>query len=138
MLDRIQAYFGVGEVYKAERNVYRYMVRTPKDLDLIINHFDKYPLITQKRADYLLFKSAFELIKCKAHLTPDGLQEIVNIRASMNLGLSVGLKEAFPNTIPVARPLVVDLEIKDPQWVAGFASGEACFFIKIQNTSSGT
>jgi hypothetical protein len=113
-LYRIQANFGVGEVYKAERNVYRYMVRTPEDLDLIINHFDKYPLITQKQADYLLFKSAFELIKCKAHLSLEGLDSLVKIKASINKGLSDKLKEAFPNTIPVARPLVVDQKIKDP------------------------
>jgi len=28
---------------------------------MIIDHFDKYPLLTQKRANYLLFKRAFEL-----------------------------------------------------------------------------
>jgi hypothetical protein len=32
----------------------------------------------------------------------------------MNLGLSASLKEAFPNIIPAARPLVVNQQIKDP------------------------
>ena len=50
----------------------------------------------------------------KEHLTSEGLQKIVNIKASLNLGLSVKLRAAFPNTIPVARPLVIDQEIKDP------------------------
>ena len=51
----------------------------------------------------------------KQHLTQKGLTAIVYIRASLNLGLSDELKEAFPNTVPVNRPLVVDQAIRDPQ-----------------------
>ena len=50
----------------------------------------------------------------KEHLTFEGLQQIVNFKASMNLGLSNELKKAFPNTMPVPRPLVVNQIIKDP------------------------
>jgi hypothetical protein len=50
----------------------------------------------------------------KEHLTQKGLIAIVNIRASINLGLSDELKEAFPNTVPVKRPTVVDQVIRDP------------------------
>jgi hypothetical protein len=32
----------------------------------------------------------------------------------MNRGLSIELKAAFPDITPVARPLVVDQEIKEP------------------------
>ena len=39
----------------------------------------------------------------------------------MNLGLSDVLKTAFPDITPVVRPLVVDQEIKDPNWLAGFS-----------------
>ena len=35
------------------------------------------------------------------HLTIEGLQKIVAIKASMNRGLSDKLKQAFPNIIPV-------------------------------------
>jgi len=55
-----------------------------KDLARIIDHFEKYPLITQKRADYEIFKQVFYLIYRKEHLTLPGLQEIVAIKASMN------------------------------------------------------
>jgi hypothetical protein len=40
----------------------------------------------------------------------------------MNLGSSNNFKEAFPDIIPwrkLARPLVMDPVIKDPNWVAG-------------------
>jgi hypothetical protein len=55
------------------------------------------------------------MIVLKKHLTEEGLVEIVNIRASMNLGLSDELKKAFSNAVPVKRPLVLDLVIRDPQ-----------------------
>jgi hypothetical protein len=38
------------------------------------------------------------------HLTIEGLQKIINIRASINKGLSPLLREAFPNNIAVVRP----------------------------------
>jgi len=91
-----------------------YQVQSIKDLPVIINHFDKYPLITQKRGDFELFKQAVELIQVKEHLTKEVLNKIIYIKVSMNLGLSDKLKIAFPNTIPVIRPLVNLNEIKNP------------------------
>ena len=44
-----------------------------------MDHFDKYPLITQKKADFEVFKQAVDLVKSKKHLTKEGLQKIVNI-----------------------------------------------------------
>lgn len=48
------------------------------------------------------------MLKMKAgqHLLMEGLQDIVNLRASINLGLSEDLKTAFPNTIPISRPVI--------------------------------
>ena len=36
----------------------------------------------------------------------EGLIKIVAIKASMNWGLSEELKKAFPNVVPVVRPLI--------------------------------
>lgn len=52
----------------------------------------------------------------------------------MNKGLSYELKEVYPNTIIVPRPLVPNCIIPDPEWVAGFTSGEGCFMIKISKS----
>lgn len=65
-------------------------------------------MITQKRADYLLFKKVILIIKRKEHLTLDGLQAIVDIRATLNKGLTPALKEAFPKCVPVPRDLVTE------------------------------
>lgn len=113
-MERIQADLKVGKISKHRDNGVKYQVRSNKYLDVIIAHGQKYPLITQKRADFELFKQVLDLIKRKEHLTLIGLQKIVNLRASMNKGLSDELRAAFSNTIPATRPLVVDQEIKDP------------------------
>jgi hypothetical protein len=78
-------------------------------------HFENYPLITQKWADYQLFKRAFDIIESKEHLTIEGLKKLVAIKASINSGLSDTLKAAFPDITPAARPLVVKQEIQNPQ-----------------------
>ena len=92
----------------------RYEVQSLKDLLLIINHFENYPLVTQKLADYILFKQAVELLARKEHLTLNGIRKLVSIKASINLGLSSALESAFPNIIPVERPLVVEKIVPDP------------------------
>jgi len=92
-----------------------FYVNSLKDLiEVIIPFFDKYPLITQKQGDYILFKQAIELMKNKEHLTVEGLTKIVSIKASMNKGLSKKLVTEFSDITPVLRPQVTDQEIKDP------------------------
>ena len=81
-------------------NTIQLRVQSFQDLETIINHFHKFPLITQKLADYKLFQRVFILIKNREHLTKDGLRKIVAIRAAMNLGLPYKLKLAFPDVVP--------------------------------------
>lgn len=53
-----------------------------------------------------MFKSAFQLIGRKEHLTDSGLRKLVAIKASMNHGLSDEQTSAFPEQLPVLRPHV--------------------------------
>lgn len=102
-------------IYDSRNNVSDYRVSSIKDLTTrIVPHFEKYPLISQKWADFILFKQIIDLINQKEHLKPEGLQKIVNLRASMNSGLSNELKLAFPNTVSVPRPLVKSIVVPDP------------------------
>jgi len=48
----------MGKIFKHGENSYEYRVSSIKDLLIIIEHFDKYPLITQKLDYYILFKKA--------------------------------------------------------------------------------
>ncbi len=143
LLEQIKKYFGVGSVKKEGAQVVKYYVLSIKDISVIISHFDKYTLHTQKRADYELFKQAFSIILSKEHLTMDGLRKIVALKASLNLGLPEQLKKVFTekgndemSITPVGRPLVTDQAIKDPYWLAGFTDGDGSFGVKIKKSSS--
>jgi hypothetical protein len=137
LLKSIQNFFGVGYVYlKKAENLATYMVQSKDDLDVLIKHFNSYPLISNKFADYLLFKQAFELFKNKEHLTPEGLIKILSIKASINRGLPEKLQVTFPNVVPVDRPRVLDQVIKDPYWIAGFSSAEGSFYISFMKSKT--
>lgn len=123
LLMQIKDYFGgIGNIY-ISKDKSRFTVRSLDDILKIIAHFDNYPLITQKKADFILFKQIIDKVTEGEHLSAKGLQEIVNIRASINLGLSDSLKTVFPATIPVTRPQIANTTIPHPEWMAGFVSG---------------
>lgn len=99
-------------------NKVNYSIDSKKDLLVLISHLEKYPLFTQKgalaepkapgvlgtgcrRADFILFKEVVKLMNNKAHLSIQGLNKIINIKASMNLGLSDFLKSEFTKFAPV-------------------------------------
>ena|ERR1700744_3273477 len=114
LLCQVKDYFGVGKITKHGDTTLQYIVRSLKDLDIIISHFDKYPLISQKWTDYILFQDAFLLIKNKEHLTRQGFRKILSIKASINLGLSDELKLSFPDISPISKPLFKNKDIQDP------------------------
>jgi hypothetical protein len=115
LLERIQKYFcGIGVISEHGSNVIHYTVTRLEDIAKIIEHFNKYPLITQKLANFILFKQAFEIISRKEHLTVEGFKKLVAIRASINLGISDDLKASFPDVVPVKKPLIKDQEIISP------------------------
>lgn len=136
----IQRFFGVGNVTIHGASAMFQVIKL-SDLARVIEHFNIYPLKTQKYADFLLFKRAFDLVNNKEHLTEGGLRKLISIRASINKGLPTRLGAAFLNITPVPRPLVpkATLELNSPevkQWMAGFVSGEGCFFIKASKSKT--
>jgi hypothetical protein len=76
-----------------------------------------------------------DLLNKGEHLRLEGLHKIVSIRASINKGLTPELEAAFPDIVPVERPLVAPGNL-GPNWVAGFVTGEGCFFIEIKNSKT--
>jgi len=63
LLQRILNFFNVGKIYTRKDGYIEYIVNPMKDMQVIINHFNNYPLISQKFSDYKIFKLVFELIK---------------------------------------------------------------------------
>ncbi|ABU49446.1 hypothetical protein SNOGp09 (mitochondrion) [Parastagonospora nodorum SN15] len=129
---------GIGSIHLAKnRDMVNYSIDSIKDLNNLILYLDKYPLLTQKAADFLLLKKAVELVNNKAHLTLEGLEKIVNIKASMNLGLSDMLISEFPGYVPVERPVINnDNVILNPYWISGFVSAEGNFDVRVPSTNS--
>ena len=65
------------------------------------------------------------------HLTIEGIQKIVNIRASLNKGLTTVLKTAFPNSITFSiLPVPLNNTKLHPQWIADLTSGDFCLKLK--------
>ena len=124
----------IHEYYKLNKVIYS--IDSNKDLIKLFIHFDKYPLLSQKAADLYLFRQAVGLINKKAHLTEEGLKNIINIKASMNLGLSNMLKVEFKYFIPEKRPVINTENIPDPFWISGFISGEGNFDVLIVNSTN--
>ena len=85
-MKNFQSYFkGVGRIGKERNGCCDFTVSSlDQILKIIIPHFDKYPLNTQKSADYLLFREAAMLMKQGEHLTIEGLEEIKKIKSGMN------------------------------------------------------
>jgi len=99
------------------------------------------------------------MMKSREHLRIEGLQKIINIRATLNRGLTPTLKEAFPNSVAVPRPnlphfysvqttdtqdmgrITLCVENKStlalhPPWVAGFTSGDGSFKVSIRRSKA--
>ena len=111
---------------------------------------EKYPLLTQKAADFILFKQVLDLIKEKDNLSIEGISKIINIKASMNLGISETQKSNFSLTLwadavvkkaevlinPVVRPVIITNNIFDPNWISGFVSGDGNFDVRVTQSTN--
>jgi len=167
LLLKIQQFFrGIGSV-SISGDLAFYSVSSVKDLvNIIVPHFLNYPLLTQKGADFILFKQIVELMDNRAHLTIEGFNKIINIKAVMNLGLSDSFKYDFKElalplvqlrnelmpaaykqgkqmvpafvvtNVTIERPLIQTEIIPDPNWISGFVDGEGTFDIKIYSSKT--
>ena len=132
LLEDIKSYFQVGAVRKQGEDGFEFQVSSFRDLQVIVNHFNNYPLISQKWSDFKLFTQVIELMEKKEHLTQKGLEKIVSIKSVFNKGLPDNLKSLFPNVYPELRPSVPSCQIPDPNWLSGFVSGDGNFLIIIK------
>ncbi|CAG8976694.1 hypothetical protein HYALB_00008445, partial [Hymenoscyphus albidus] len=131
ILQEIQSYFRVGKIRKEVNDIVKFRVESVKDIaNQILPHFEKYPLITQKLADYILFKDVVNMMVNKEHLNKEGLNKIVSIKAVINLGLPDELQLYFPDIIPTMRPLVQNKTItqhsRDEKLLESFISFFGC------------
>jgi superfamily II helicase len=74
---------------------------------------EKANVINSKICRFCLFQRVVEIISNKIHLSMEGLQKIINIKAAMNKGLSNELKSNFFNVNIVDRLLILTKNIVD-------------------------
>lgn len=140
ILNKIQYFFGVGAVYNRpdiKKSVYR-VTNVNYIKDVIIPHFTKYPLISKKAIDFLLWSKVIEIILNKEHLTKEGFLEILSNYASINRGVSKKVKKYFPDIIPRNRANISLPDNLNPQWVSGFVAGDGGFSIYIRQAKGYT
>ena len=85
-MSQIQSYFGVGSISKQSESTYQYRIQSIKDMVIVIKHFENYPLLSEKYIDYVLIKKAFNIILNKEHLTQDGLNKVIALKACLKRG----------------------------------------------------
>jgi hypothetical protein len=87
-MENIVTYLGCGALHRDSRNsVITLVVTKLSDIENKITPlFEKYPLKGTKGLDYFDFHKVVLLMKNKAHLTVEGLEQIRKIKAGMNTG----------------------------------------------------
>jgi LAGLIDADG endonuclease len=105
---QIKSFFNeAGSIYTMNNKAIIYQVRNLDEITkAIIPHFEKYPLITKEQSDFLLFKEIVKLMDKGEHLTVHDITKIINLKASLNKGLSNELKISFPKFIAIIRPKI--------------------------------
>lgn len=132
LLVQIKAFFEIGNIYTSKRGVVYYTVGSIKDLiKYILPHFEKYPLVTLKIKDYLLFKEIVLLMEKGEHNSLPGLLKIFSLKAILNKGLPSVVKAEFPDIIPAIAPEFNIPFNFNPHWLSGFITAEGSFFISL-------
>lgn len=104
-------------------------------VNVILKHFESYPLQSAKRIDYYFWRECVYLKLKKEHApqTLKGLTKIVSNKFTINFGESKNLKESFPNATPKNRSLIdCSITSLNPFWVTGFIEAEGSFFVTLR------
>jgi len=140
ILDRIKEFFGGAGTISFEKNSAKLVIIKLSDIiEKVIPHFEAYPLLTKKYADFELFRQIILILIQESPLSNQGFINVLNLRFNLNKGISEELKGLYPNLVPVPRP-VVPAGVIHPEWLVGFVDGEGSFNVitveKMSNAAS--
>nr|QCW06967.1 hypothetical protein [Drechslerella brochopaga] len=127
----LERFFKCGNIHidNKKENAYKFNVNKLDDiLNIIIPHFDKYPLYSSKRLDYLDFKKVAFMMKDGLHLNEKYLNTILSIKDNMNSKRSFEERWKFFETI---EPIKFSEE-----WVQAFIDGDGSFQFGIADAVS--
>jgi hypothetical protein len=84
-LNNICDLFGYGKVILRKQDTYRYYCDSFVGLGPICNYFTNFPLKTKKSNSLTNWLKVYNMVLKKEHLSEEGLQEVRNIKRSINL-----------------------------------------------------
>jgi hypothetical protein len=87
LIHKIQEFFrGIGKInFPSKRELVRFSVTKQQDLlNVIIPHFDTNELKGNKNKNYLIWREIQLIVKSKAHLKPEGLIKILDLKKELN------------------------------------------------------
>ena len=131
----IQKFFSCGNISidNKKENTYKFSVNKINDIiNIILPHFDKYPLLTSKDLDYLDFKKVAFFIKSNLHLKENYKNIIQSIKDNMNSKRS--FEERWNFFIIKEKEAAFGIIKLKNEWVQAFIDGEGCFHFGIANT----
>lgn len=145
LLHSVHQFFNVGIVtISTKTNSVYYEVTGLNNLQIIIDHFLKYPLITTKKNNFLLFVVLFNILKLQEHLTKEGFMRAIAIINNINNPIRpaklleiINLNGPMPSLIlpPVVLFDKNNLNLS-PWWIIGFIIGEGSFTYATKKSTS--
>lgn len=114
----IKSKLGFGRVIK-EINTGAFIVEDALNIDKLCQIFNKYPLHTSKKLDFLSFCEAVTIKSKSKVLSEVDLDQIISIKNNMN-----SKRTNFTNVISKSQIII------NPNWLIGFLEGEGTFGIK--------
>ena len=87
-LKLIRDYFGIGRLEQRKDGVWNYSVNDLKSLKgIVIPFFERYPFLSElKKKNFSIFRQIVEIIGKDGHFTKDGLEQVINLRETINEG----------------------------------------------------
>jgi hypothetical protein len=87
VLDHLRSVFGAGTIRGRPDGVYYFEVTKLDDLEeRVFPFFERFPLRGPKRNDLAVFRQIAELVRRREHLSPRGVERVLEMRRSMNRG----------------------------------------------------
>jgi len=83
-LDKYKEDDKMSYIYYGNNSVSFQVIKYSDILDVIVPFFKKYPILGQKSLDFFDFIKVVDILKNKEHLTLEGFNKILMIKALMN------------------------------------------------------
>lgn len=122
---------GVGSINISGKSVH-YKVKSRKDLLIIIEHFNKYPLCTSNFISFMYFSKVYDLRGQKLHTNVKGFLLLASFVNKLNKPLSASLSKRLSalGVLPAVElefPVINRNPSLNSFWVSGFVTGEGSF-----------